>query len=454
MNNFFDFLSNPDSQFVFILLLFIIGAAIVFFIILKMINKNLSISVIEKAVNEKNYKQALESAFKYLKSKSSNYFIYYYMGKAYEGLFQYHMAIESYEKSLVQVGKTSAQSRGVEIQLKLANLFRIIKKFDSAFGYYKMVLTKQSNNKDALWNIAGLYFEQKKYVPAKQCLEKITVLQPKFGKAKLLLAKIYFQLGEYQKSIVELKKFFAVNDEVSLTVGSETSLLLADNYIASKRYGDAIKTLKPLLNDKNASGTILLKVVTCLIKDNKSEEAIALTEDYLLRIPVLERCGILYTIGSAYKDIGEIYKAILVWKAAYSLNPNYLDLNNIFSRYSKLVNNPWLESYFTSNDFTFEKYVRRKLEIFMQDNLIEKQQIFWIFKNGNNCSVLYRPPEIISLLSLERIEDFFNSTGYSNISIDLYTLFGVEVDGKTKSLFYKKIKEISEDGFLHVFNKD
>ncbi len=454
MNNFFDILGHPDFQFVFIFLIFITGASFVFYLILKQVNKNLSLSVIETAVKEKNYKQALESAFRYLKTKPANYLIYYYMGAAYEGLFQYHMAIESYEKSLVQVSETFRQSTGVEIQLKLANLCRNIKKFESAFGYYKMVLAKQPNNKDALWNIAGLYFEQKKYIPSKQCLEKIAALQPKFGKARLMLAKVYYQLGEYQKSLKELKKFFEVNEEVSLTLGSETSLLLADNYIAVKRYSDAVMSLKPQLRDNNVSGIVLLKIVTCLIKDNKSEEAIALTDDYLLRMPAQERCGILYAIGLAYRDTGEIYKALLVWKAAYEINPKYLDINDIFTHYSKLINNPWLENYYTTNDVIFEKYTRKKLNILMQENLIEKQKEFWIFKNGNGCSILYRPPEIMSLHTLERIEDYFNRTGYSNISIDLYTLFGVDLDGRTKSLFYKKIKEFSENDFLQVFSKD
>jgi hypothetical protein len=60
----------------------------------------------------------------------------------------------------------------------------------------------------------------------------------------------------------------------------------------------------------------------------------------------------------------------------------------------------------------------------------------------------------LSLLSLERIQDFFNGAGYSNIFINVYTLFGVELDGREKSLFYKRIKEISADDFLKVFNKD
>ncbi len=454
MNNFFDILGFSDFQFVFIFLLFITVAVFVFYIILKMFNTNLSLSVIEKSINEKNYKQALESALRYLKTKPANYLVYYYMGTAYEGLYQYHMAIESYEKSLVQVSETFRQGIGVEIQLKLANLCRIIKKIDSALGYYKMVLAKQPNNKNALWNIAGLYFEQKKFIPAKNCLEKITTLQPKFSKAKMLLAKVYYQLGAYQKSIMELKNFFEVNEEVSLTLGNETSILLADNYIALKRYSDAIATLKPQLNDNNIMGCVLLKIVTCLIKDNKFEEAIAMTDDHLPRIPVQERCGILYTTGQAYKETGEIYKALLVWKAAYNINPKYMDINDIFLLYSRLINNPWLESYYTANDFNFEKYVRKKLKILMENNLIEKQKVFWIFKNGNNCSILYRVPEIMSLLSLERIQDFFDKTGYSNISIDLYTFFGVELEGKEKSLFYKKIREVSDNDFLLVFNKD
>jgi tetratricopeptide (TPR) repeat protein len=295
------------------------------------------------------------------------------------------MAIEAYEKALIQLKEINKQSLSVEIQLKLANLCRLIKKIDTAFGYYKMVLAKHPNNLVALWNISGLYFEQKMFIPAKNCLEKMTAHQPKFSKAKLMLAKVYYQIGEYQKSINEIKKYFEVNEDVSLTTGNEASLLLADNYIALKRFSDAITVLKSQLTDNNISGNVLLKIVICLIKDNKSEKAIELTDDHLIRIPVQERCGILYAIGQAYKDIGEIYKALSVWKTAFNINQKYMDLNDIFLHYRLLIDNTWLENYYTTNDSSFEKYSRKKLNILMEENLIEKQKTFWVFKSDNIC---------------------------------------------------------------------
>lgn len=51
---------------------------------------------IEAALKANDFKKAIDSALQYIKQKQGNFLIYYYMGQDYEGLYQFHHAIESY----------------------------------------------------------------------------------------------------------------------------------------------------------------------------------------------------------------------------------------------------------------------------------------------------------------------------------------------------------------------
>ncbi len=409
------------------------------------------LSEMGKSLEAKNYQKVIDLAHKFIKKRSADFWIYNYMAQGYEGLNQYRRSIENYEKALVDLENHNREDMRAEILLKLGELSNIIKKPEQALGYFELVLRDHPRNTKALWSISQINYEMKKYMKAKDSLENFILQKPKFLDSRYLLAKVYNKLAEYQKSVIQLDKWFELKKEMEIPIAlyNESLMLLADNYLALKRYADSIKVLKPLLNDDNLRPKVLLKVVTCLIKNSDYRQAIQIGSDYLLKIPRDDRCGILYEIGTAYLLSGEIYQALEAWQSAYELNPSYQDLDSILLRYDVLKKNPSLQYVYNTNEVEFEDYILKKYKQ-KDDSIIEKQKEFWILKDQNQCFIIYKLPYPVPCISMETIQDILARQGLANTSIILFSLFSVDNNCKNNS-FYKRIREISEDAFLAFF---
>ncbi len=433
---------------IIIILIFLIVIGILLSI--KFMKRELFLANVEDALKSKNYKKAVRNALLYLNDKEGNLLLYYYLGKSYEGLSQYRNALESYEKALACIQNDTLKQLEPEILLRLGFLYQKINKFDESIGYYKTLLKINPNNSIALWNLAEMYYNQNKIPPAKNYVDKLISVKSNHEKAYLLSAKIYNHLGQYEQSIKHIESFYKLNDEQSLMLNNETLILLADNYMALKRYNDVFNTLKPLLNEKQINGVNFLKIILSLIYSGSFKKAVKLMSDYLMKIPVTERCSILYQAGNAYLAMDEIYSALDSWKSCYDINPKYLDLAVLLKKYDALRKNPWLENIFSSKDEVFEASVIKKFRVYSSESTLERQKDFFIFKQEQICIVVFRHPFPIPLYIFNNIQDILKNFGYSNLSVDIYTLFSFDETSMT-SPFYKRIREISGDAFISKF---
>jgi len=426
---------------------------IVSFIFLKFFKKEFFLNAIEEAIKNKEYKKALDKALLYLKEKEGNSYLYYYIGEAYEGLSQHYSAIENYEKALAIEENEKTSSLKPELLARLGHLYQQIKKYEEAIGYYRLILKINPRNLNALWNLAEIYYDTKKYNQAKEFIEKYIFIKQNNPGAYYLLSRINFALEDYQNSIKNIEKFFDLSENISPALNKEALLLLSDDYIALHKYTDAYNILKGFLSDKeHIQSDIIKKMLVCLINMNSFSTAIQLVNDYLLKVPPSERCSILYEAGKAYLEVGEVYKALEVWDSAYQIDPKYLDLAEIRRKYDVLKQNLWLENIFSNNIETFEDFCLRKLKLQSINNIMERQKDFYIFLDNLICSIIYRRPSPVKEKTFKKMEDILKNYGYSNLSIDLYSLFGVENVCKD-TLFYKKLKEISGDAFIEFFKE-
>jgi tetratricopeptide (TPR) repeat protein len=446
--------SLPGGDFLLLIIILVFGciAGITFLIFNNWVKKGYLFTNIENALKVKNHKMVVDLCLRYLKSKPPHALVYYYMAKGYEGLGQFIPAIANYEKALVQIEEWEKQGLRVEIFLKLGTLYSEQKKLEQAIGYYRMILQKLPSHKEAIWRITEIYFEAKKFSQARTNLEKLVSLDPSLAKAHLLLSKVYHIMGDFQKSILQLEKFFDFTETVSLAVNKEISLLLADNYLALKKYKEAFNALKPLLSEKDLSGTVLLKCASALLKSGEFYQALNLTDDFLYRIPVEQRSGVLYNIGHICKTEGEIFRALETWKTASSINPKYLDLAEILENYRVLIENPWLENIFTSEEEIFEKYVRKKFNLTLDKDVVEKRNEFWLFKRELLMLIVFRLSSVIDTKALDEIENTLKEQNMIHFSIILYALFGVD-ENASKSPFFRKIKEVSGKEFITFFSQ-
>jgi len=441
-----------SGYYIFFLVIVLIGAGIVAiaaaFRFFK--PKNL-LGGVEKSLELKNYHQAIDLALKYLKDRPPNFLVYKYMGEAYEGLAQYRHSIENYEKSLVELKKDSNIYIKTGVMLKLGELYRQIGKKDEALGYYKMVLSDNPKSSIALWNVSAILYENERYNQCRDYLIRFNLIKPNDYKALLRLSKVYYFIGDYQNSINLIQKITSAGQYNSITQINETMILLAYNYFNLKRYTETINVLKPFLKERIVSGDVFNKIIISMIKLNQGDRAVDMIDDNLLRLAPNERCKILYEIGNVFYAERDIINALTIWDAAYQINPRYLDLGNIMKKYDLLYKNEYLKAYFINDDEMFKNYVLKKLNVLSEKSIIETNEDYMIIHENNSCSVLYRQANRINEERFKELEDTLENLGFRHLSINIYSLFGID-DNAKKSLFYNKIKDISENEFLKIFN--
>ncbi len=436
----------------FIIALIIAAGSLAAWIFYGIYKKHFQLDRIEKMLKENEFQKALDTSLKYLKYNSSDFLIFNLIGQSYEGLFQYRHAIENYEKVLVQLENEPRSSLKNEMRLKLGDLYAKIQDYSTSLGYYNLVLKENPKNSQALFHSAEVMFSLKYYIPAKRNLELYTIIKPDNVKASYLLAKLYYILGEFQKSVHELNKVIKTSDDLSIMFIFESSVLLADNYTALKRFKDVYTTLLPFLNRTQFLNKILGKIIYAMVKDKKSDDAMKIADDYFMKIPVGERCALLYQIANVYYNEGELFKAMELWKQAMELNPKYKDLEEIISKYHVLISHPYLEKVYTTDEGEFEEFILRKLR-FNNENILERSELYWILKEKDIFHIIYKNFSLMTIGNLEQVEKIIVNNKGPNYSIVLYSYFGME-NFAIEHYLYKRIKEISGNEFLEFFKPE
>jgi tetratricopeptide (TPR) repeat protein len=98
-------------------------------------------------------------------------------------------------------------------------------------------LEAQPNNSDTLWFLANFYVWHKKYSDAKVQLEKLTEIRPDARSVKLLLAKVFYMLGQHYR-VEELLMTPGI-----LTEKDEANYFLGDSLLLLNKFDQAITYL-------------------------------------------------------------------------------------------------------------------------------------------------------------------------------------------------------------------
>ena len=106
----------------------------------------------------------------------------------------------------------------------IANGFSILSEYDSAAYHYKLVDRANINYAMAIHNLAGIYFNEKKYEQSLEICKQVTVLDAKYMDGYKYTALCYMHLKHYDSAISVLYGAVAVNPGYN---GSYENLALA-----------------------------------------------------------------------------------------------------------------------------------------------------------------------------------------------------------------------------------
>ncbi len=443
-------------------LFFLIWIAVVLFsigliilIILNFIKKDTTLVAIEKSLKDGSYKKALNLALKIAKDNPKDFLVKYYIAQAYEGLRDYKQAAVYYEKASIAAGLSAEEEIKNQIFLKVAESFRKIKKYNEAMGYYVLVLEKEPKNLKALIGISEILFEQENYKKAKEYLDVYVKAKPDNLKARFMLGKSSAKTNDYSTAMDNLEfilQNIKINDEVLIT---NTSLLLADVYLATKNYSKATNVLKKLLDKQIEMDIVVVKIADAYIRNNQTKEAIVFAQQNINRVSKEAQCELYYFMGNAYMKEDEIMKAAKSWNAAYKINPSYKDLKSIVSRYNYLIEHPELEPLFSKNESSFESFVLSLLNYPYVKQIIKKEN-FWVIESGDISYLVYRKPFPVSMAELNEMEKVIKQNFKANSKCILFSLFGITNESFTSSDVYdaSKMDLVSEIDFINRLKKE
>jgi tetratricopeptide (TPR) repeat protein len=418
--------------------------------IISLFKTDITLEKIEQLLLEKNYTGVVDLGIKHLKTHPSSFMVNQYMAKAYEGLFQYRHAIEHLERSLIILSNEGKSGLQLDIHNKLGELYYKINDFGGAIAYFNLVLKTSSRNMKALFLSGKIFYELKSFPMAKERLETYLSMKPREAVAMMLLAKTYYELGEFQKSLNILNQMLLADEDILISMTDDLYLLMAKNYFSLKSFSQAIPILKTLLEKKYQIEEVFNLIVFSLIKDKKLNAAVSVTNDYIMSVPQERRAEILYHIAQAYLDDSEVYRAVETWKMVYELNPKYLDIAEIMTRYKALLKNPVMENIFTTDIKITEEFLSRIFRISLE-SIVLKRKDFWVIKKDDELHIVHRQPVAITPRILIDMSDALKEQLIQGSMITVYTLFGIKSSCKEYT-FYQKITEVSKEDFVRKFS--
>ena len=172
-----------------------------------------------------NYKKALALASKLGAQRLKN--------KIYANLSYCYLAKEEYQKAIGIGKKALAESAAHGFNAKyiipsnIGSSYQLLKQYDSALHYYKISSRLASDSGVKLhmatadFDIGSFYFERDAYNKAisyfvnSYSLADSIKSYPAMARASAELSRVYEKLGDYQNSLLFLKKYQVINDSLA-----------------------------------------------------------------------------------------------------------------------------------------------------------------------------------------------------------------------------------------------
>lgn len=274
------------------------------------------------ALEDNSFVEAIKFFSRASNIDKTNPVYFYNLGNAYFFNGWHEEAVNAYQKAIC------LKPDNMDYRYSLAYLLFEDKEFDRAKKEIDIVLENNPEHYQACVIAALLKLENKDYLGAQKILEDNLKNGADDDFTLISLAKVYSELGLFEKAETVCKEVIAKNPE-----NSGYTAALGDIYIKEKKYDEALKTAKALIsgNERYISAYILGARAAYLKGDMQlakqyAQDAIALDincsegyyylalvrvaeQDYDEAVECMKR-AIMYDINNAkyYAEMSKIYK--------------------------------------------------------------------------------------------------------------------------------------------------
>ena len=167
------------------------------------------------------YNEVIDKARDFINSGKSkarrnpSLFVLYYLAQAYEAIDSLNNALKYYTEASLQASKY--RKLYSTILLHIAKISFKLGKNKEAQANYMMLLDKDPDNAEALYELARVYYKNKSLKKARECLENVLKKRSGLIEARSLYGKILFDTGNYLPAVKQfslLEKYDPSNYEV------------------------------------------------------------------------------------------------------------------------------------------------------------------------------------------------------------------------------------------------
>lgn len=406
---------------------------------------------IRRSLKNEDFEDVIRYGSEFLSKNPSNFFVAYSMAKAYAALKKNEHALKFFTDASVFESKNPKSKLYPAILMDIARIQELMGKQQDAMATYHMILGRDENYAEALYELAESLYQQKKIKKSREHLEKLLTVKPGLIDARHLYGKILFESGNYDAALKQFKlleKYDSRSGEVYYYKGR-----ILENL---KQYSSAIDVYWQCLDAEFVSRKMRESCQILLIQNyirlKRYREGLEEVAAFL-REPIHPdtKTELLYLNANMLWNEGDEYQAIVTYEKVYRSNPDFKDVTIIFDRYKDLLEKELLADYLTSDEFKFEETCRRLIGSAKAEILYRSKDLF-LFGRGVAASVCYRHIDPPSFSKLTDIEILLNSFGFESGSHDFYSINGVAQEADMHGLV-KKLNLYSGDDFYHYLKK-
>ena len=149
--------------------------------------------------------EQIKSLENLIRADPKNFINYFYLGDIYRKIKKYDSALNNYQKSI------QLNNKFPEGFNNLANIYREIKDTKNSILFFKKAIELNPNYINAIYNLGVVYFEVEKYDESSNCFKRVLEISPKHLASLNNLGLLFKKIKYYEEALKCFEKVINID---------------------------------------------------------------------------------------------------------------------------------------------------------------------------------------------------------------------------------------------------